>query len=208
MHSPNLPTLLLTLLTLTPHTTPLTLPSPPYFPNSEPPAPSCTPTNALQNPSFESDLPPWMDIVTSSFVTRGVFTSPDNRAHSGAHFYYAMSNSSVDASLTLSQGFGGVALAPDTQSIQCTAYLASSRPDNLGFLSVELFLDGVRCGEARRLGTTGWTRVGGLVGLQEIGGLEGWRAGGHSLAVVIIGYGAGGEGWEVWVDDVVVGRAC
>ncbi|KAF2851091.1 hypothetical protein T440DRAFT_395160 [Plenodomus tracheiphilus IPT5] len=216
-----LQTLLLTLLTLVPLTTPLSLPpSPPTAP--APPNTSPSPTsypktlsqcpNALQNPSFESNLPPWMDIVTGSFQIRGAYTGLGG-GHDGPHFYYARSNSSIDATIALSQSFTVIpglttagAGAGTGAVVECAAWVASFRPGNVGETSVEVFLDGVSCGGARGLGISGWTRVGGRVGASELGPLL--DGGVHTLVVVVISYGASEEGWQVWVDDVVVGVGC
>ncbi|KAH9879944.1 hypothetical protein J1614_001968 [Plenodomus biglobosus] len=213
----HLPILLLLLFLILPPTPPTCLAHP--SPLSAPPP--CSNPNALQNPSFESSLSPWLDIVTSSFSTRGVF-SGGGGGHTGPHFYYARSNSSGEATLTLSQSFvwgelgagsvGGAKAKGEVEGelegaadIECSAWISSFRPGNIGFTHVEVFLDGVRCGDVRRLGTSGWTRVGGRVGAGEVGVADG---GVHSLAVVIVSYGASEEGWQVWVDDVVVGVAC
>lgn len=68
---------------------------------------------------------------------------------------------------------------------------------------MEVFLDGMSCGMAY-LGTTGWTRVGGRVGVEGLGtGTEG-----HTFAVVVVSDEASVEGWSVWVDDLVVGVGC
>lgn len=167
---------------------------------SSPLQPRCI--NSLQNPSFESGISPWLTIVQGSFTsTRGVYTSAGG-GRSGANFYYALSNASVEASLTVSQtGFGidgGNGRGGDG-SVDCSAWVASRRPGNVGSTRVEVFLDGVSCG-LQYLGTSGWTKVGGRVkpGPEST----------HTVAVVFISDQAGEEGWSLWLDDIVVGQGC
>ena len=128
---------------------------------------------------------------------RGIYTSPTGGA-SGSNFYYALSNSTIDSTLTLSQS--GINI-PVGVEVECSAMVASRRPGNVGATRVEVFLDGVSCGGARWLGTSGWTRVGGKVRVGEV-------QGGHTVAVTLVSDEAGEEGWAVWVDDVVVGEGC
>lgn len=70
----------------------------------------------------------------------------------------------------------------------------------MGSSRVEVFLDGQSCG-VQYLGTTGWTRIGGKVGVSGDGPV-------HTLAVVVESDEAGTEGWAVWVDDLWVGPIC
>lgn len=151
-------------------------------------------TNALSNPSFESGLSPWLDMVSGSFSTRGIFTSADG-GQSGQNFYYAHSNATVDSTLTVSQS--GFSVQGGGQ-VECAAWVASRRLGNVGSTRVEVFLDGVSCG-VQYLGTAGWTRVGGQVAVT--GDV-------HTLAVVIVSDEAGDEGWTVWVDGLAVGAGC
>ena len=71
-------------------------------------------------------------------------------------------------------------------------------------------MDGVSCGVGV-LGARadGWAWVGGLVvvsGGADAGGVYGGA--GSTLAVVLGSEGAGEDGWEVWVDELVVGEEC
>lgn len=73
--------------------------------------------------------------------------------------------------------------------------------------SVEVWLDGVRCGEGVELvggekeeEEEEWVRVGAEV---QVAGGEGGGEG-STIAVVVTSQAAGEEGWEVWIDDVGV----
>ncbi|KAI5377004.1 hypothetical protein J4E82_004379 [Alternaria postmessia] len=161
-------------------------------------------TNALTNPSFEIPLlTPWMDMVTGSWSSRGISTSPPHvGAHSGFNVYAATSNSSeVTATLTLSQSYIDL---PTGVTVDCYAWVRGSRPS--GQTRVEIFLDGVSCGQEVQLGVgnKGWKRVGGKVTVQDV--VPGV---GHSVAVSVQGDGVEDEsGWSVAVDDVGVVVGC
>ncbi|KAL6705286.1 hypothetical protein ACN47E_007096 [Coniothyrium glycines] len=155
-------------------------------------------TNLLSNPSFETGIDPWLAMLTGSFTDqRGIYTSSSG-GHSGANFYYAHGNSSVDATLTLSQsGFAIGSAAPG--EMECSTWVASRRPGNVGSTRVEVFLDGISCG-TQYLGTTGWTKVGGKVKPSSDQT--------HTIAIVVNSDEAGDQGWSLWVDDVTVGQGC
>ena len=159
-------------------------------------------TNAVVNPSFEIPvLSPWMDMVTGSWYSRGISTSPTG-GHSGSNLYAATSNSSaVQATLTLSQSYIDL---PVGATVDCYAWVTGRRPN--GQTRVEIFLDQVSCGEALHMGAgqEGWTKVGGKVQVQDVpGGV------GHSVAISVQGDGVEDEeGWRVAVDDVGVMVGC
>lgn len=101
----------------------------------------------------------------------------------------------MDSTLTLSQS--GLD-APVGVDVECYAWVAGKRSE--GVTSVEVFLDGAKCGTAV-LGKAeeGWVRVGGRVRVK--GGEMGM---GSTIAIVATSETAGLEGWEIWVDDVGV----
>ncbi|EMD84762.1 hypothetical protein COCC4DRAFT_148410 [Bipolaris maydis ATCC 48331] len=186
-----LPTLLLT----------STLASPLPFSNS------CTPTNLVQNPSFESnpsDLSPWLSLATGSFSSRTL--SRDNPGgHNSATAYIASCNSSADilSTLTLSQSYIEVA---GGKTVECYAWARAGKGGK-GGARVEVFLDGTSCGGVVEVGEgqEEWVKVGGRVVVQDVG------AGGvgHTVAVTVQGYGAEGDGgWSIAIDDVGVGVGC
>ncbi|KAF1920474.1 hypothetical protein BDU57DRAFT_440199 [Ampelomyces quisqualis] len=153
-------------------------------------------TNALQNPSFESDLAPWLDIAFGSWLQRGIYTSAEG-GHSGPHFYFAQSNATVShTTLTLSQSDISI---PAGSSVECAAWVASNRPGNVGSTRVEVFMDEVTCGQAVYLGTNGWAKVGGDV---KVNGDK------HSMSIVIVSDATGPEGSKVWVDEAMAGTGC
>jgi hypothetical protein len=158
--------------------------------------------NALVNPSFETPvLSPWMDMVTGSWSSRGIYTSSAG-GHSGSNFYAATSNSSVvRATLTLSQSYIDL---PTGSTVDCYAWVEGNRLS--GRTRVEMFLDQVSCGEAVYMGPgkKGWTKVGGKVTVQGVAGGVG-----HSVALSVQGDGVENEeGWSVAVDDVGVMVGC
>ncbi|KAJ4365687.1 hypothetical protein N0V83_008307 [Neocucurbitaria cava] len=174
-----LPLLLLwTLIASLPLLSALALPStaldlidspPPTHQHTQPLSKRCD--NKLANPSFESGESPWLAMVTSSWTTRAVYTSAQG-GHQGSNFYYGHSNSTIDSTLTISQSAINIEAGA---SVECAAWIASSRPGNVGSTRVEVFLDGESCG-MQYLGTTGWTRVGGRLGDEagmRVGGLGG-----------------------------------
>lgn len=71
----------------------------------------------------------------------------------------------------------------------------------MGTTRVEVFLDEVSCGVGILGGQEGWVRVGGEVEVQG-------AVGGSTFAVAFGSEVAGDDGWEVWVDDLVVGEEC
>ncbi|KAF1946716.1 hypothetical protein EJ02DRAFT_218238 [Clathrospora elynae] len=153
-------------------------------------------TNFLTNPSFEAGELPWLAMVTGSWETRGIWASSSG-GHSGSNYYYGLSNSTIETSITLSQS--GLSISPG--QVNCSAWVASSRPGNMGSTRIEVYLDDVSCAPAVQVGTTGWMKVGGTVGVQDV-------EGGHTLAVVIVGDVATDEGWSISLDDLSVGSGC
>ncbi|KAH7394013.1 hypothetical protein DE146DRAFT_633937 [Phaeosphaeria sp. MPI-PUGE-AT-0046c] len=170
------------------------------IPTTIPPPPSTLQkrcTNALQNPSFESGISPWLDMAFGSWAQRGIYTSAEG-GHSGRNFYFAQSNATVaQTTLTLSQS--EVSIQAGT-TVDCSVWVSSNRPGNVGSTRVEVFLDEVTCGSAVYMGTNGWTKVGGsvVVGSGET----------HTMSVVIANGETGPEGSKVWIDDAVVGAGC
>jgi hypothetical protein len=153
-------------------------------------------TNALQNPSFESGISPWLEMGFGSWAQRGIFTSSQG-GHQGRNFYYGQSNASVaDSTMTLSQSSLSI---PSGTTVDCSAWVASNRPGNVGSTRVEVFLDEVTCGSAVYLGTTGWVKVGGnMVVTGDV----------HTMAIVVVSDQAGPEGGQTWVDDALLGVGC
>jgi hypothetical protein len=153
-------------------------------------------TNALQNPSFEAGESPWLAMAFGSWAQRGVYTSANGGAE-GRNFYFGQSNATIaDATLTLSQS--GLAIPAGT-TVDCSTWVASNRPGNMGSTRVEVFLDEQTCGSAVYLGTTGWTKVGGKI---KVSGES------HTLAIVVVSDESGPEGGLIWIDDAVVGIGC
>lgn len=166
------------------------------IPTSQPP-PRKRCTNALQNPSFESGLSPWLDMAFGSWAQRGIYTSAEG-GHEGRNFYFARSNATVaDATLTLSQT--DVKLQAGS-TVDCSIWVSSNRPGNVGNTRVEVFVDERTCGTAQYMGTNGWLKVGGSV---VVSGTET-----HTISVVITSGETGEEGGLVWIDDAVVGTGC
>lgn len=151
-------------------------------------------TNHLLNPSFETGLTmPWLTILESAFSTRGVVTTPN--AHSGTHTFYAHATSTIESTLTISQSY---IPAPVGKVVECYSWVRGRR--GIGETRVDVFLDGVACGNAiLESGEEGWRRVGGSVNVA--GGMPGM---GSTVAVVLSTMMAGVGGWEVWIDDVGV----
>lgn len=132
-----------------------------------------------------------------SWAQRGVYTSGEG-GHQGRNFYFARSNATVaDATLTLSQSEFSI---PAGSTVGCSVWVSSNRPGNVGNTRVEVFLDGVTCGNAVYMGTNGWIKVGGNVvaGSGET----------HTMSVVITSGETGPDGGQVWIDDAVVGAGC
>jgi hypothetical protein len=153
-------------------------------------------TNALQNPSFESGVSPWLAMGFGSWAQRGIYTSNEG-GHEGRNFYFGQSNASVaDATMTLSQSNLSI---PSGTTVDCSTWVASNRPGNRGSTRVEVFLDEVTCGSAVYLGTSGWVKVGGKM---VVSGDS------HTLAIVVVSDEAGPEGGQTWVDDALVGMGC
>jgi hypothetical protein len=153
-------------------------------------------TNALQNPSFESGLSPWLDIAFGSWLQRGVFTSAEG-GHTGPNFYFGQSNATVSrTTLTLSQSDISI---PAGTTVDCSAWVASNRPGNVGSTRVEVFMDEITCGQAVYMGTNGWVKVGGNI---KVDGDK------HSMSIVIVSDATGPEGSKVWVDDGMAGIGC
>lgn len=163
------------------------------------PAPQSNPqkrcSNLLANPSFESGESPWQTMALGSWETRGIYTSSEG-GHEGNNFFYAHTNATVaDATMNLSQyGFS----IPSGAAVDCSAWIASRRPGNVGATKVQVMLDGQTCGEAY-FGTNGWIKVGGKVTVGE---------GPHTMAIVVLSDQAGPDGASVWVDDAFVGSGC
>lgn len=107
----------------------------------------------------------------------------------------------MTATLTLSQSYIDL---PTGATVDCYAWVRGSRPS--GQTRVEIFLDGVSCGQEVQLGVgnKGWKRVGGKVTVQDV--VPGV---GHSVAISVQGDGVQDEsGWSVAVDDVGVVVGC
>ena len=131
-----------------------------------------------------------------SWAIRGIYTSASG-GQEGRNFYFAQSNTTVaDATLTLSQSELSI---PSATTVDCSAWVASNRPGNVGSTRVEVFLDGATCGSAVYLGTNGWVKVGGKVTV---------NGGSHTLAIVVVSDEAGPEGGQIWVDDAMIGIGC
>jgi hypothetical protein len=155
---------------------------------------SCT--NALQNPSFESGITPWLAMAFGSWAQRGVYTSAEG-GHSGPNFYFAESNATVsETSITLSQSDFSI---PSGTAVECSAWVASRRPGNVGSTRVEVFMDGTTCGSPVYMGTNGWQKVGGKVTV---------NGDSHTMSIVIVSDETGPEGGQVWVDDALAGVGC
>lgn len=126
---------------------------------------------------------------------RSIYTSAEG-GHDGRNFFFGHSNATIGAAtVTLSQS--GLSI-PAGSTVDCSAWIASSRPENVGATRVDVFLDGSTCGTGY-FGTNGWEKVGGQVQVQGDS---------HTLAVVMSSDGAGAEGWSVWLDDLWVGVGC
>ena len=152
-------------------------------------------SNALKNPSFEDGLSPWLDIAFGSWLQRGVFTSAEG-GHAGPNFYFAQSNATVShTTLTLSQSDISI---PAGTAIDCSVWIASNRPGNVGSTHIDVFMDQVECGNAN-LGTNGWVKIGGKINV------EGDK---HTMSIVIVSDKTGPEGSKVWVDDALAGVGC
>jgi hypothetical protein len=131
-----------------------------------------------------------------AWSTRGIYTSSEG-GHDGRNFFYGHSNATIgQATTTVSQSGLNI---PAGTTVDCSAWIASSRPGNVGATRVEVFLDGVTCGGVGWFGSNGWEKVGGQVQVQGDS---------HTLAVVASSDGAGEDGWSVWIDDVWVGVGC
>jgi len=153
-------------------------------------------SNVLQNPSFESGVSPWLEMGFGSWAHRGVYTQASG-GHDGRNFYWGQSNATVaEATLTLSQSELSI---PSGTTIECSAWVASDRPGNVASTGVEVFMDGVTCGNAVNLGTNGWVKVGGKI---TVSGDS------HTYTIVVISDTTGPQGSQIWVDDAVVGTGC
>lgn len=132
-----------------------------------------------------------------SWAQRGIYTSAEG-GHSGRNFYYAQSNATVaETTLTLSQSDVSVQAG---STVDCSVWVSSNRPGNVGSTRVEVFLDQVTCGNPVYMGTNGWMKVGGSVVV------SGEKT--HTLSVVIANGETGPEGSQVWIDDAVIGGGC
>ncbi|KAH7095039.1 hypothetical protein FB567DRAFT_19292 [Paraphoma chrysanthemicola] len=152
-------------------------------------------TNVLQNPSFESGIDPWLAMAFGSWAQRGVYTSASG-GHEGRNFYFGRSNATVaSSSLNLSQS--GLKIPAGT-TVDCSTWVATDRPGNVGNTHVELFVDEQSCGGVY-LGTTGWTKVGGKV---MVSGDS------HTFSIIAVSSETGPEGGAIWVDDAVLGTNC
>lgn len=114
-------------------------------------------SNILQNPSFESGLPPWLDIVFGPWAKRGVFTSAQG-GHNSRQFYLVRSDATVShGTVALSQS--GLSIPAGT-AVDCSVWVASDHPGDSSNTSVQLFIDDVSCGAPVSLSTHAWIKVG------------------------------------------------
>jgi hypothetical protein len=141
-------------------------------------------------------------MVSGSFQQRGC-ASPGG--HSSPTYYFAHANSTVnEANLTLGQSYINL---PTGATVECNAWITSKRP--AGISKVEVWLDDVSCGKldfGEGQNGRGWVKVGGQVKVKGLGEED---IVGHTVAVTVLGDAvASGEGWSVFVDDVMVGEGC
>ncbi|KAF2827651.1 hypothetical protein CC86DRAFT_214484 [Ophiobolus disseminans] len=153
-------------------------------------------SNVLQNPSFESGVSPWLEMAFGSWASFGVFTQSAG-GHDGRNFYWGQSNATAAVS-TLSVSQSAVRI-PSGTTVECSVWVASSRPGNVASTAVEVFLDGITCGSAAYLGTTGWVKVGGKITA---------NGDSHTFTVVITSDTTGPQGSQIWIDDAVLGASC
>jgi hypothetical protein len=114
-------------------------------------------SNILQNPSFESGLYPWLDIVFGPWAKRGVFTSAQG-GHNSRQFYLANSDATVShGTIALSQS--GLYIPAGT-TVDCSVWVASNHQGDSSNTSVQLFIDEVSCGAPVPLSTHPWIKVG------------------------------------------------
>jgi hypothetical protein len=152
--------------------------------------------NILQDASFETGLSPWLDIGFGAWDQRGVMTSSEG-GHHGQNFYYGQSKAVLsNTTFTLSQS--ALTITAGT-TVNCSAWVASKRPGNVGSTSVELFIDEASCGGPVYYGTNPWQKIGGQVTVSQDS---------HTFSIVVISDVTGPEGSETWVDDAVVGTSC
>jgi hypothetical protein len=131
-----------------------------------------------------------------SWAQRGIYTSAEG-GHNGRNFYFAESNATVsDTTMTLSQSELSI---PSGTTVECSVWVASRRPGNVGSTRVEVFMDQVTCGSAAYLGTNGWQKVGGKVTV---------NGDSHTMSIVVLSDETGPEGGQIWVDDASVGIEC
>lgn len=153
-------------------------------------------TNILQNSSFEAGVFPWLDIGFGAWDQRGVMTSAEG-GRDGRNFYFAQSKAVLsNTTFTLSQS--GLTIPAGT-TVNCSAWVASKRPGNVGSTSVELFIDETSCGGPVYYGTNPWQKIGGKVTVSQDS---------YTFSIVVISDVTGPEGSETWVDDAFVGMRC
>lgn len=153
-------------------------------------------TNILQNPSFESGVSPWLEMGFGSWAARGVYTQASG-GHDGRNFYWGQSNATAaESTLSVSQSELQI---PSGTTVECSVWVASNRPGNVASTAFEVFLDGVTCGTAINLGTTGWVKVGGKLAVSGDS---------HTFTVVVSSDTTGPQGSQVWIDDAVLGAGC
>ena len=159
---------------------------------------SCT--NALRNPSFETNhLLPWTNYASGSWAFRTITYS--SSAYTGTHFFHAFSNSTYTSTTTLAQS--NVRIPPGTK-IDCSARIwAAGITGANRSASFEVFIDGTSCGSTTLSGGQGearWMKVGRQVQLSAD-----MRE--HMLVVVAVVSAGGdmGPGIGIGVDGVWAG---
>jgi hypothetical protein len=169
--------------------------------------------NMLQNPSFESGLSPWLDIVFGPWAQRGVYTSTQG-GHDSKSSYLGQSGALVSqTTLTLSQS--GLFIPAGT-TVDCSAWVASIRPGNVGNMGVELFVDEMSCGAPVSFGTNSWIKVCRIPMMAcklcsmylQVNGKATVSQDSHTFSIVVFSDVNGPEGSTTWVDDAFVGMGC
>lgn len=152
-------------------------------------------TNVLVNPSFEAGIDPWLNLGLGSWKTRGVFSSAQGGQNSKS--FFAESNATNAASnMAVSQSGLNI---PSGTTVDCSAWVASLRPGNIGSTAIELFIDDKSCGGPVYLGNSRWVKVGGKVTLSGES---------HNFVVTVTVDITGPQGSMTWIDDTFVGTGC
>jgi hypothetical protein len=162
-------------------------------------------TNHLLNPSFESpvDYPPWQTLKHGSFFSTSIVPHPSG---TGTNYYNITGNSTTPTTFALAQSYLHI---PGGTRVSCSARLTSRRPEGIGKTRVDVFMDGMLCGEVVELGNMAeaeWVKVGGEVVVGDVDANGGEV--GHTFTVVVGSKEAGREGWSVGIDDLMVGVGC